>query len=704
MTRSAPSVRVCTTLAVVSYLLISLWAYRELLPDPSGRLVTAVSEGPAAKICRWDQSAAVASIARHAHVLLNEPSQLQGHDQCFPLPQSQTLGEHMFGSGLLAAIPYALTGDPILSYNVLLIVSVWIAGIAMYAFSYHYVRDPIAAFVAGLSFALTLSRVFDAAHPFAYADMWTPLAMLFLHRLFAAGGVGNAVAFAFFAGLIVLQSLYPLVSGTILLAFYSVHLARTYRRELVARIPVFALALALLAIPSVFVLAPYLATRETWNLLSNRVSVPRPLPEGWLLNAASLLAIVGTLDRLRGPRARAGSDPRLCFFLSAAFLLWAASLAIFIPGTNLFIPSPIWLLRVLIPGADAVRGLNSIGSAVDLPLSFLAGYGVHVLIERTSRRVAVAVASAIALWIGAERLYPPVSAWVWGLGPTLTPWEARPADEDIALLRKTEGPILDLPHTPDANIKSWVQADHLRFTSFDSRPSSSCYASFPSPIDGAIVPLAKQMPDPEAADALYALGFRTVLMHVPDAWPPELKRFERELAAKPGSRARLQEIGRTSRLIAYRLKSPVEASSDLAPLAQGASPVQPVRAAPGATQLDVTITNTGVTTFVHPTPIAPTDVVVRWNDPSGAAVAEERTRFLLPLALGRKASQATTLATTIPATPGFYSVTVALGSRPDLVIARLQVHVDPTAPPPPKPRAPGFSVKPDAGLGPQTTS
>jgi hypothetical protein len=695
------SAGLCALLAVAAYAVISLWAYRAVVADPYGRLVTSVSEGPMAKIARFDQSVAVANTARHAHVLLTDPSRLLDGDHCYPLPRSHTLGEHMFGIGLLATIPYVLSQDPIFSFNAVLVLSVVIAGIAMYAFSYHYLRDPLAAFLSGLLFALALPRVFGPGQPFANADMWTPLAMLFLHRLFAFGGVGNALGFAGFAGLIVLQSIYPLVSGTILLVFYALHLAWAYRRQLVARLPAMAVALAALAVPCVFVLVPYLEARDTWPILANRPSIPRYLSEGWLLNAASLLTIVGMLDRMRGRRPASGPDPRLCFFAAALFLLWAASFAIPIPGTGIRVPSPLRLIRAIVPGSDAVRGLSAIGLAIDLPLAFLGGYGVHAIVERSSRRTAILLTAALGLYVTAERLYPPLSGRIYAFGPKLSPWAARPAPEDIELLRRTDGPILDLPHAADKNLKSWAQADHLRFTSFDPRPSSSCYASFPSPIDAPIFALAKAMPDPKAADALYALGFRTVLMHVLDAWPPELKRFEGELTTNRASRIRLREIGRTSRLIAYRLSSPVGASSDLAPLAEGPFDAGSVRVAPGAKSVDVTIVNSGRMTFVQPPPIQPTDVLVRWSDASGGTVSEERARFLLPLALGRQASQALPLSTTAPASPGRYSLTVAPVAQPELVIARLTVDVDPSVPVPP---ARGAPVKPAAAPGSQTKS
>ena len=676
MTGPGRELRRCTLLAVAAYLAVALWAYRGMLNDPTGTLLTTVSQGPMASICRWDQSIAVATATRHARVLLSEPWKLLDGFQCFPLARSHTLGEHMFGLGLLGAVPLLLTGDPIATYNAILVLSVWIAGISMYAFSRHYLRDPAAAFVAGLLFALSMPRVFDAAHPFAYADLWTPLAMLFLHRLFAVGGLRNALGFALFAGLLVFQSLYPLVSGSILLAFYSVHLAWVYRRQLVARIPAFLVALAALAVTCVLVLGPYLETRATWGLLANRGSIPQGLPGLLSLSAGNVLTALAMLDRMRRRRDQAGSDPRLCFFLAAIFLLWFGVFPIPIPGTDFVVRSPLRLIRAVIPGGDAVRGLGGIAMAVELPVAFLAGYGVHAVLGLLPRRGVVLATAAIALYVAAERVYPPLAVRVRGVDLTLEPWFPRPEKEDVELLRSTSGPILDLPHAPIKNMKSWLQADYLRLASYDSRQSSSCYGSYPSPLDRYLVGLARALPEPSAADALHALGFRTVLLHLDSFWPPNLKRFAQTLQGNRGSRDRLEEVGRSEHLIAYRLKSPVAVSSDLRLLSAPARTDAIFRPSPAAKSIEVPIANAGFRTFLHPPPIEPTEVLIRWSDASGTMVAEKRARVLLPLALGLGARETLELPNEIPVPAGSYQLTVAPLAEPDLVIGRVAVEVD----------------------------
>jgi hypothetical protein len=263
----------------------------------------------------------------------------------------------------------------------------------------------------------------------------------------------------------------------------------------------------------------------------------------------------------------------------------------------------------------------------------------------------VLATAAIALYVAAERVYPPLAVRVRGVDLSLEPWFPRPEKEDVELLRSTSGPILDLPHAPIKNMKSWLQADYLRLASYDSRQSGSCYGSYPSPLDRYLVGLARALPEPSAAYALHALGFRTVLLHLDSFWPPHLKSFAQTLQGNRGSRDRLEEVGRSEHLIAYRLKSPVAVSSDLRLLSAPARTDAIFRPSPAAKSIEVPIANAGFRTSASP-PIEPTEVLIRWSDASGTMVAEKRAGPA-PLALGWALARLSSCRTT-PVPAGSY--------------------------------------------------
>jgi hypothetical protein len=652
--------------ATVAYLAVAIWAYRAVLEDPSRLLPADVQAGGILA----DQSVALAQVARNADALLHDPAHFFDSFQCYPLPHSFTLGEHMFGNGLLAALPYAVSHDPVLSFNVLLILSVWIAGVTMYLFALEFLRSPPAAFVVGLLFALDPMRVYGVQHPFAYADMWTPAALLFLHRLFAHGGLANTLAFALFTSLEVLQSFYPLLWSSILLLAYALYLSFIHRRVLLARIPYLALALALLVGAVWIVLGPYLEARATWGLLSGRFSVPLPLSLAKFTNIAMVLGLAAMLDRWRGRRPRDGEDPRLCFFIAGLFLLWAAVGPVALPSLGIVMPSPRALMRVLIPGVDAVRGLWTLVLGTNLAVAFLAGYAVVAILERVRGRVGGVIVVALCAAIVVERLHGQLAPWV-GKPPYMTTWRPRPPDEDLSLLRRTSGPTFHVPNDDLGN------AAALRLVGYSLRPSSACYASFVSPLVPQLDRLAQQLPEPAAADALYALGFRTVLLHANRIALPDLRRFQRSVGSGPAGE-HLKLVGKNTRIVAYDLSSRAPVSQDVALLAAAAgdADTSPVAQVSGdRASIDFEIVNAGPQVFRHPDPIAPSDLVVRWSLASGEVVSEQRTRAILPLALAPSSREPLALDLDVPGNPGRYVVSIAPAVTPQLIVARRTVEV-----------------------------
>lgn len=663
MSRSAS-----TALAATLYLAVALACYAPVLGDPFGALpVNAPLAAPVASLVRWDQSIAVASIARNAHALLREPWSFFDGFQCFPLPRSYTLGEHMFGCGVLAAPVYLVSGDPVFSYNVLLIASAWIAALGMFFLARELVANVPAAFVAGLLFGFSTMRIAGVAHPFAYADLWTPPAILFLLRLFARGGWRNALGLSLFASLEILQSFYPLFWTTVLMACLSIHLAVVHRRRLPARLPEFAACLLALALVAWLVFGPYLETQSTWGLLDDRVSLPLDPRQYLTLSPLLLLGLLGLADRVRGARPCDGVDPRIPLAVGGVLLFWIAIGRVTVFGVVLSLRGT---LAAVIPGFDAVRGLYTVVGGTDLALAVLAAYGVRAVTERLPRAARVAAVSALAVWIVVAQHVP------------LAAWAAAPPADDVALLRRTQGPIAALPFPAKDSLIALANADLLRFTSYDTRRSSVCYASFASPLDEQMRTLMGRFPDRGAADALRALGFRTVMLLRGRYFPRQLEQLERKLDAGQAAGAHMRLVGRNERVAFYDLHPGAAPASDLAALVPDPAATRDVlEVAPGASaRIPIAVANGGARVFRHPAPIAPSDVIVRWTNDGGETVASRPGRVLLPLALAPGTSMPVVLEDAAPATSGEYAVTIELASRPGQVVGRRTVRVaTPTA-------------------------
>lgn len=686
----------CGALAALAYLVIALFVLRAVLPAP-GRLLPypALLDLESRRdmnltlLDHRDQSMVVSVVSRNAALLTSEPWKLfSGFGQCHPMPRSYTLGEHMIGPSLFAALPYMLTHDPILSYNAALVLTLWIPGLTMFALAYRFTRSPAAAFVAGMLFQLVPGRVVDPSHPYVHGDLWVPLVVLFLHRLFTEERWRHALLFALFVSLEILESLYPLLGCAIIVLVYGGVLVVRHRRRLPALLPKIALASALVLAVAWLVLGPYLQTRDTWRLLGGRTSIMMNLTDyGWgsiyfpgvmILGLAAL----GLVDRLRGARLVAGEDPRLALFASGVIVIWCSTVGFPLPFTSRLLPSPIELLKPLVPGLDAVRALNAIGIAANLAWAFVAAYGILLLIEH--RRAAVAVVTAATatcltvLFLYDGRFAKPMfSVWSYRLDA----WQASPKADDVALLRRTaRGAVLDLPYPLMETPAASNLAPHLLLNAYDPRPTAACYNSFVSPVQLQIMELTHRLPSRAAADALAALGFGTLVLDKVRMDPRDLQSFfdgMRDLDAS----ARLRPAGKTGRLLTYELSSAAPVSNDYAQLASADLPPATVRrdAKDGRARVEVEIANRGDATFRLPDPIAPEDLEVRWRDADGAVVQSDTVRALLPMAIARDASFPITLTAAAPAQPGRYVVEVARAADPGRMVATRVVELQPAA-------------------------
>ena len=135
-----------------------------------------------------------------------------------PMPESLALSEHLLGLWPITAPMLALGLPPLAVYNVLLIASLALCGLAACALVVHLTGSRSAGIVAGCLFALAPYRLAQLAHLQILANWWGPLALLALHRQAATGGWRWAIAFAASWLLLVLTSGYHLLFFTIVAA------------------------------------------------------------------------------------------------------------------------------------------------------------------------------------------------------------------------------------------------------------------------------------------------------------------------------------------------------------------------------------------------------------------------------------------------------------------------------------------------------
>lgn len=669
-------------IAAFLYLLLAAWWMRDVLSSPATLVMGAARSTASASLTDNDQRMVLSQIVRHAR-LLARPGDLAHDGQCFPTPWSYTLGEHMFGNALLAAVPLALSGDPIIAFNAVLLLNIWIAAMGMYALTRYATGSFAAALVAGVLFGFDQTRLSDPAHPYVMGgDLWMPFVLLFLLRVFADGSWRSVAGLVAFSCLQLGESLYAVLATLLVALTVTTYLvARDPRRFLeiaprllIAGVPVFLVAW--------LVFGPYLATAATWGGMTRDATFYARLdhfaPGGPYFPGVvvTLLAVAALLDRLRGPRDGPAGDLRLVLLVAALLVLLSAVGDIRIFGVTL--PSPLQIARRYVPGLDAVRVLAAVRLGCYGAVTLLAGWGVAVIVERLSARGAALVVGVVCALALLEIDTTAFATFSFGQAVPVEAVPIRPDESDIELVsRSPAGAVLDLPNRGPYLLAS---SNQLLLGAWHGQPTSACYNSFKTPIQEQIERLAARLPTRHAAEELAALGFRTVYVHRRFLENGFLARQIEEMAlAASRPNARLQPRGSSATIDAYALEPPQALHSDMTaliplPEVPGLPAAEPVVAPPRAT-LTFPIINPKLATFLHPGTLAPSELVVRWRKRAGGSTHDDHLRVMLPVAIAAQARRDVEIDVPVPDEPGRYDIVLALAASPDRPLARTTVRV-----------------------------
>ena len=275
-----------------------------------------------------------------------------------PVADALTFSEHFLGASVIASPLYWLTGDSIVAYNVTLLASYVLTGLATFALVLRLTGSRAAAFVAGTAFAFAPYRAAHLPHLQVNLVFWAPLALLSLHAyldtrrrrwlaLFGAAwllqGASNGYFLVFFSVLVGCWILWFLilpgrwrdagwVAATLALAalplvpilarYFSAHAVYGFARN-PAEIVAFSADLSAVACASRHL--------EVWGGLSAGCAAEGELFPGVVV---LLLCAAGALSsaRQRDERSRAALVPSAVLALAAAVMLavtaatWSASI------------------------------------------------------------------------------------------------------------------------------------------------------------------------------------------------------------------------------------------------------------------------------------------------------------------------------------------------------------------------------------------
>ncbi len=461
-------------------------------------------------------------LARNAWAMLARPGALFDAGICHPTPDVLALGEPMLTLGALGVVPYWITRDPILTFNLVQLGLVLISALVMFWVVREWTGVPAAGLLAGLLYAYHPAKMYDITHPYLADNVWTVLALLFATRLFEGGRVRDGVGLGLAIAAQIGGSIYPMLAATLVGSAFLVWLIARYRFSRLAPWPL--VCAALIVVPTAyFVYAPYLEAASlgqisprnlrkfvhVWNFAPGAYYFP-----GWPMLVLALAALVLPVRDAWNAREwqRVISTPALCLLVGALLSYFAAA-----SGARPLQPSAFhaWLAG-FIPGLDAVRAPERIVGGVHVALSLLAGLGTAGLLRLlhgTARTVGASVAVAFVVF---SLLMPGLS----GLrGPIVFDgYVIRPADERLAFYetlaaRGLAGPVLEIPAGAAlfSRTKLIAQAWH-------HRPTSACGGqSFAPPEVQVVQRVVARLPATDALEQAHALGFETLIIHHGDA-------------------------------------------------------------------------------------------------------------------------------------------------------------------------------------------
>jgi hypothetical protein len=642
----------------IAYLLVILWALSGLAGDPARQLLLPPNLGNFGKIIATDQQMVLGTVMHAARGWLDPATSLMGDAACFPMPNAWTLGEHMFGPGLLAALPLAITGEPILAYNLMLLLTMWIPAFGTFVLARHLTGCTAAAFVAGLLAGLAIPRLGDTVHPYVHGDLWVPAALACLHQAFHRGGLPATLGLPLFCALSFLESYYAILGALIVLGTITLGLIiQTGRRGLRRAAPALLATVLATAGTAFIVLGPYLESAATWGaaeIRSSGLGDWRGLAPGHARFPGIILTTfvaVGALGYFFVPRDARRKDPRLFYLLAAFLVYWCSSSGLPLGGGQ-FVPSPLSLLVGILPGLDSVRVLATLASAVTVPLAVVAAFGLSSLLvgrRPLARRTVVLVLCGVFLF---ERFHPAAALAVTGTSPERAAVDLAPPAEVIDLLRQASGPVLGMN---EAKKDLLGRARAVSWTAWTEQPSSACYNSLQTDVQREVRRLAKRLPERARIHALAALGFRNLLVDHDALLAWNQKRMAPLAAGELPSELGL--IGRSGSLALYEIhdETPTTSVWQVLRTTDQMLPAE-IEGPVASATISFSMRNVSGRTFLLPGPLEPQDFEVHWVNRALDVEFSFPARLLPVLALGAHDVIQPTLEIPANVPPGNYRV------------------------------------------------
>jgi hypothetical protein len=535
--------------ALVAYTLLTLILLLPLPLHPSHQLLATDSNAIN------DTFFSVWIFGWQAHQLIADPLNLFQGNIFYPFQNSLAFSEIIL-PGALLYLPFGLaTSNPVLAYNLVLLLSFPLNAFAMYLLALDWLKrtedigsrtknnrsssvvlrpSSVAAFIAGLIFAFCTYKMGELRHIQLLMAMFMPLTLMYAARFVRVPNFHNAFLTALFFALNALSSLYYAVFLAFAVALYLVvdFLIRRYRitpQHLL--FGTFALVLAgILVAP--FIL-PFLRLENQYNFSAGRdPSLFSARPASYLAAPASQW-LYGNVTRAfyvasKGQPLFLGITTVLLALVGGIILLHQKNRAWIFPVLLALVGIILSFGPILITGRDAIsvlpfhlpyyfvslvvsplKSLNAPSRFVVLTmlaLALLAAYGIFTVMQRW-QRFSLIIAAICALLILLEYIPAPLH-----LTNVDAAAQISPAYHFLAQQPRGE-PVVELP----MGQPNFGDQDKYVVYTYNSlyhlQPLVNGYSTFIPPDYYALVKVQQNFPSNRAIKSLAKWGAQWLVIH-----------------------------------------------------------------------------------------------------------------------------------------------------------------------------------------------
>lgn len=492
-------------------------------------------------------------LAWDVHSILTDPINLFNTNIFYPLTHNNlAFSENLIGDMPIAFPIIALTGNVVLAYNTLFILSFILTGFGVFMLTDYYLNNKYSAFLAGFAFAFCAFRFAHLGHLQLLTAQWIPFSILYFDLFMHKSSYKNLFLAYIFYILQVLSCWYYAFYLSFSLGLYVIYkllINNSLRKNLLDRtfqIKTFFLSILIMttiapfAIPYFQVADEYGASRPLAEVSSNSGDISdyllappfnafygkiypssvasrewweHSLYPGGLVIFLSLFGILylRKFDSIYYLRYNGSSMQNFYFLLCIfAFILSLGTIFQYF-GNILNIYMPYDFFYEYFPGFKSMRAPVRWGVIVTFSLSILAGYGFNRLIKYKSNIQQLIIFLFCVTVILIESIYIPLGYGLTPLGQDVPPvyeWLSNQTDDFV---------IVELPMVYVDKILSgsdlYKNTKYMYYSTYHWKTLVNGYSGYTPEYHIEIINILKTFPSHESISLLENLGIRYVILH-----------------------------------------------------------------------------------------------------------------------------------------------------------------------------------------------